>query len=82
MNCGCPEPEILEVNHVKGGGWREWKAIGNEAVYRGIAKGERDLSEFSVLCRVCNTLDYVKRKAPAIGARFKVAFVIRKSRTE
>ena len=59
-NCGCDDFSILEINHIKGGGRKELKAKQNRQLYRDIMNDKVDLSEYNVLCRVCNALHYVQ----------------------
>lgn len=61
-NCGCDEIEFLELNHKNGGGCQEFKKIGNHIIDM-IINGQRNLNDYEVLCRVCNALDYLKRKS-------------------
>ena len=60
VNCGCVEFSILEINHVNGGGRMELKRRQNRQLYRDIVNDKVDLSEYNVLCRVCNALHYVQ----------------------
>ena len=60
VNCGCDEFSILEINHIKGGGRKALKQIQNRQLYRQIVNDKVDLSEYNVLCRVCNALHYVQ----------------------
>lgn len=60
VNCGCDEFSILEINHVNGGGRIELKRRSNRQLYRDIVNDKVDLSEYNVLCRVCNALHYVQ----------------------
>ena len=60
VNCGCDEFSILEINHIRGGGRKELKASQNRQLYRAIMNDKVDLSDYNVLCRVCNALHYVQ----------------------
>jgi len=59
-NCGCDEVGLLEINHLKGGGRATSKTRQRRQLYRDIMKGTADLSDYNVLCRVCNALHYVR----------------------
>jgi len=59
-NCGCDEYSLLEINHIKGGGRAMLKIRQNRQLYRDIVKGRVELSDYNVLCRVCNALHYIK----------------------
>lgn len=59
-NCGCDIISLLEINHLKGGGRKAIKAGSNRQLYRHIVNGNIDLSEYNVLCRICNALHYVR----------------------
>ena len=60
VNCGCNEFSLLEINHINGGGRKEAKTKQNRQLYREIINGKVDLSDYNVLCRVCNALHYVQ----------------------
>ena len=59
-NCGCDEFSLLEINHINGGGRSMSKTQQNRQLYRDIAKGRAELSDYNVLCRVCNALHYIR----------------------
>lgn len=65
-NCGCDAAGLLEINHVKGGGRKASKSQQNRQLYRAIANDKVVLSDYNVLCRVCNALHYV---ADVMGIR-------------
>ncbi len=73
-NCGCDEYSALEINHVGGGGRREYKAhgYGAKALYERIASGQRGVDGLSILCKVCNILEFVERKFPQLRGRITV----------
>ena len=60
VNCGCDEVGLLEINHIKGGGRAMAKVRQNRQLYRDIVKGRVELSDYNVLCRVCNALHYIR----------------------
>lgn len=74
-NCGCDVFSLLEINHIKGGGRRAAKMGSNRQLYRQIVNGDVELSEYNVLCRVCNALHYVKDILNIKG--HKVSWVIK-----
>ena len=59
-NCGCDDFSILEINHINGGGRKALKEKQNRQLYRDIVNDKISLSEYNVLCRICNALHYVK----------------------
>jgi hypothetical protein len=59
-NCGCDEFSVLEINHINGGGRKALKTTQNRQLYRDIVNDKVNLSEYNVLCRVCNALHYVQ----------------------
>lgn len=60
FNCGCDDFSILEINHINGGGRKALKIKQNRQLYRDIMNDKVNLSEYNVLCRVCNALHYVQ----------------------
>ena len=66
-NCGCDIFTILEINHVNGGGRVELKIKQSRQLYRDIARGCVDVTEYNVLCRVCNALHYVESVLGILG---------------
>jgi hypothetical protein len=59
-NCGCDVFEILEVNHINGGGCQELKTKQTRQLYRDIIHERVEQNDYNVLCRVCNALHYVE----------------------
>ena len=59
-NCGCDDFSVLEINHINGGGRKALKTTQNRQLYRDIINDKVDLSEYNVLCRICNALHYVQ----------------------
>ncbi|MCA1632679.1 MAG: hypothetical protein LC802_02920 [Acidobacteria bacterium] len=59
-DCGCDEFTLLEINHIHGGGRAAAKVRQNRQLYRDIVSGRVELSDYNVLCRVCNALHYVR----------------------
>lgn len=75
VNCGCDIPEILEINHINGGGKAEIRLkYGN--IYRkfldGIILGTRETKDLNLLCKICNALHYVNEVLGING--FEVRF--------
>lgn len=60
VGCGCNRFEVLEINHILGGGREELKNSQNRQLYRAIINDKVNLTEYNVLCRVCNALHYVR----------------------
>ena len=56
VECGIEDIRVLQIDHIHGGGSKEFKKIGNRAVYRKIIAGE--VGEFQLLCANCN---WIKR---------------------
>ena len=63
VNCGCDRFEFLEVNHINGGGAKEYKHGGNnKKFYASILSGERPTEDLNILCKPCNNLHYLELK--------------------
>ncbi len=63
VNCGCDDIRFLEINHVNGGGSKEKFDVGGQGYFhRSILNGTRKTDDLNVLCKVCNSLDHLKRK--------------------
>lgn len=60
-NCGCGDIRFLEINHINGGGRKEYKKI-KTSFYNYILNGNRKINDLNVLCKVCNTLHYIQKK--------------------
>jgi len=72
--CGCADTRILEVNHKSGGGHKELTSYkSNSQMYRNIAKGKRNIDDLNILCRVCNSADFVERK---FDIKFKIMPIV------
>lgn len=59
--CGETIPEVLQLNHIYGGGKEDRRLGSNNSVplYAAILKGERNDKDYSLLCANCNILhDY------------------------
>lgn len=73
-NCGCDDLAFLEINHKGGGGCKEFRAIGNR-ITDNLLSGRRDTSGLSVLCRLCNALEFLSRKKPESAKQFSVRWL-------
>ena len=70
-NCSCDTLEFLEINHKNGGGTRDYGMHGGN-MYQAILWGrrtekgkiQRKTDDLEVLCRVCNSLHYLRLKYP------------------
>ncbi len=60
-NCKCSSVKLLEINHINGGGRKEFLKR-NYRFYLDIVKKRRKITDLNVLCRICNVLHYLKRK--------------------
>ena len=70
-NCRCDVFDILEVNHLNGGGRRELKTKQSRQLYREIISGQVEQANYNVLCRVCNALHYVETVLGIAGFKIK-----------
>jgi hypothetical protein len=70
-NCGCTVFEILEVNHINGGGRRELKVKQTRQLYRDIIYRRVKQDNYNVLCRVCNALHYVETVLGVAGFQIR-----------
>ena len=61
VSCGCDREELLEINHVNGGGGKEFKKKGNK-FYIDIAKMRRETNDLELLCKPCNAIHYLELK--------------------
>jgi len=65
--CGCDDTRFLEVNHIKGGGHKEREVYNEDGHDWGhnmillIYRGKRGLEDLNLLCRACNSIDYLER---------------------
>lgn len=60
VNCGCTDIRLLEINHIEGGGRKEYRKNSPAFIYRQIRDKEADMSRYNVLCRLCNQLHYIE----------------------
>jgi DNA-directed RNA polymerase subunit M/transcription elongation factor TFIIS len=62
-NCGCDDERLLEINHINGGGRKEYNNGKNTAKFWwSIYMGRRKTDDLNLLCRVCNALHYHESK--------------------
>lgn len=62
-NCGCDIPEILEINHINGGGKAEIRLKYHNIMrlfLDDIIHGTRPTKDLNLLCKICNALHYVE----------------------
>lgn len=72
-SCECTNIDFLEVNHVNGGGCKEWRA-NKKGMYDRILSGERKVDDLEVLCRICNAKDHLLRKYGRETDRFTIVW--------
>jgi hypothetical protein len=60
--CGCTQFDLLEINHINGGGKRNGEHDNTYAFYSGILKGERKTEDLEILCKICNAWHYLELK--------------------
>ena len=70
-NCGCNVFEILEINHINGGGRRELKTKQTRQLYRDIIHERVKQDNYNVLCRVRNALHYVETVLGIVGFQIR-----------
>jgi len=77
--CGCDYFPFLEVNHKFGGGNKEAREKYNSKLGLGfricsdiVHKKIKDLSNYEVVCRVCNAHHFLKLKEPTMAKRFDI----------
>ena len=75
VRCGCDDIKLLEINHIKGGGTKEYKLGINSAVLiNNILNGSRGVDDLELLCRPCNSIHYLELKYPKIKGMLKVVW--------
>lgn len=70
-NCGCNTFIALEINHINGGGNLELKSINYKQYLRNIINEKVDISQYNVLCRVCNAQHYLESILGIKGHKIK-----------
>lgn len=69
--CGCDDPSVLEINHMNGGGYDEYRGR-TTSFYRAIINGTRPLDDLNLLCKVCNALHTIRLKEPELARHYQV----------
>lgn len=59
VNCGCTIPEALEINHINGGGNKEYSKTCRKQFYLDIIAGRRTIDDLELTCRICNNWHYL-----------------------
>ena len=59
--CGSEDLSWLEVNHINGGGRKEYKIKSGVGLYQAIVRGTRKIDDLEILCRPCNLVDAAER---------------------
>jgi len=75
-SCGCNDVNILEINHINGGGCKEHREEGR-SLKDSILNGSREVYDLNVLCRVCNAVDFIERKFPYMKHNFEIKYTNR-----
>lgn len=76
-NCGCDNLAILEINHIKGKGYQEYKTstkykTSSNTFYKTLISGKRTLKDLDIRCKVCNIIHYCEMNNKG---RWKVKYV-------
>jgi len=58
--CGISDRDVLTVDHVNGDGNSDRKTTASQSLKRKLVRGERDPSEFRILCHSCQISAYVR----------------------
>ena len=61
--CGCKELKVLEINHKNGGGYKERKEKyrSPRELWMAIIRGERQIDDFDIKCKVCNVAEHCEK---------------------
>jgi len=70
-NCGCDEISFLEINHINGGGCKEFRNTG-WSMNDSVLSGKRATEDLEIRCRLCNALHYLAGKNITQSKRFNV----------
>lgn len=54
--CGITDKRVLQVNHINGGGCKEFEKLGAAVFYNQILKGERNINDLEARCSNCNII--------------------------
>lgn len=62
--CGCDDFRFLEINHINGGGYKEWKDLRKKGtnLINQIVYHNRPTDDLEIACRPCNAIHYLKMK--------------------
>jgi len=71
-NCGCDELDFLEFNHKNGDGCKDWRKNHGTAMMDRILTKKRNVDDLEIVCRVCNALDFLKRKNGKQSDKYKI----------
>jgi hypothetical protein len=61
-HCHCDDIKLLQINHIHGGGYKEFKETGRSKFYLDIASGRRSVDDLNLLCVLCQWKDHYERK--------------------
>jgi hypothetical protein len=73
--CGCDDTKFLEINHIEGGGRKEYRELKKTEHNSSlnltmlIHKGKRGVKDLNLLCSVCNSIDHLERVYGKTGLR-------------
>ena len=59
--CSSTDYNLLEINHINGGGHKERKIHGGSGLMRLIISGKRNIKDLNLLCRPCNLVSAAER---------------------
>jgi hypothetical protein len=79
VHCGCDEFEALELNHKRGGGYKEKRGrhrkdhLSTTTISRKILNGELPADDYEIACRVCNSVHYLT-EIKGVKGKWTVSF--------
>lgn len=56
QNCDIEDPRVLQINHINGGGVKEFREKGCQQLYKDILSGKRKTNDIELLCANCNVI--------------------------
>ena len=65
-------PYNISTLSIGGGGCKEWRENKNRATMDRILTAKRGVEDLEILCRICNSWDYLLRKNEKQAQRFDV----------
>ena len=78
IRCGCCIAKFLEINRINGGGRKEIlekKVFGStRMLLKALKNGTRKIDDLNILCRPCNSLDYLERMFGLTGHKITWKF--------